>query len=110
MSKWNRARLIAAKVGKTVLKGEFVLKLDRFLPHILVIVGIFTLCIYLNLRMDQTMVAREKGRVALERAKVCYYQKVCSLAELEQVNAVEQRLLDKGSLVAPPQKPAKVLD
>lgn len=109
MSKWENFRRGASRILRIVLKGEVVLRLDRFLPHILVIVGIFALSIYLNLRIDQTLVRREQGRVALEQAKVCYYQKVCALAQIKQVNNVEQRLVELGSGVSMPEKPAVIV-
>lgn len=106
---WAKVRGTSVNLVKSILRGDIVLKLDRFLPHILVVAGLCALCIYVNLRFDQTMVEREQNRKALEQVKVCYSQKVCQLAEIRQVNNVVEMLASEGVDVAMPQKPARII-
>jgi len=107
--KWIKVRKTMVNLVKSILLGNIVLKLDRFLPHILVVAALFAVCIYVNLRIDQTMVEREQNRRALEQAKVCYSQKVCQLAEIRQVNNVVELLASEGVDVAMPEKPARII-
>jgi len=106
---WSDVRKITANLFKSVLRGDIVLKLDRFLPHIIVTMVLCIVCIYASLKIDETMVAREKNRRVLEETKICYSQKVCKLAEMRQVNNVVELLAEEGIEVSMPQKPATII-
>lgn len=84
-----------------------MLKLDRFLPHVVYIAFLCALSIYINLKMDETMVRREQNRRTLEQTKVYCSQKICELAELRQVNNIEKLLEERGIDVSMPEKPAR---
>ena len=105
----KKAGIIAKNLTVSILRGEIVLKLDPFLPHILVLAVLCTVAIFANLKIDQTLVEREKNRRTLEEAKICYAQKVCQLAEARQINNVSETLSEKGIEVGMPEKPATII-
>lgn len=106
---WKRVRQVSRNLFRATLKGELVLKFDRFLPHILVLVVLCSLSIWVNLRMDRTMVQCEQNRIELQRLKIVYDQKVCDLAQIRQVNNVTARLSTLGIDVSTPEKPATMI-
>jgi len=106
---WKRVAIASKNLFMSILRGEIVLKLDRFLPHIIVAIVLCIFCIWVNLKIDESLVEREKGRRELEQAKICYSQKVCQLAEMKQVNNVVSLLASEGVEVAMPEKPATIV-
>ncbi|MDD6363867.1 MAG: FtsL-like putative cell division protein [Bacteroidales bacterium] len=104
---WAKVRKATVNLTKSILRGDIVLKLDRFLPHVVYIAFLCALSIYINLKMDETMVRREQNRRTLEQTKVYCSQKICELAELRQVNNIEKLLEERGIDVSMPEKPAR---
>lgn len=106
---WAKTKGITVNLTKSIIRGEIVLKLDRFLPHIIVAVIVSTLCIYANLKFDQTLVQRENNRKELEMIKISYSQKICQLAEARQVNNIARLLESNGLNITSPRKPATII-
>lgn len=106
---WKIVSKTTINLLKSVGRGEIVLKLDRFLPHIILSAALCVVCIYVNLKFDETLVEREQNRKLLEETKISYNQKVCQLAEMRQVNNVVKLLAEEGIDVAMPEKPATIV-
>jgi len=106
---WKKGREVTVNLTKSIIRGEIVLKLDRFLPHILVAALVSIVCIYAILKFDNTLVQREDNRKELEMVKIAYSQKVCQLAEVKQVNNIGELLESKGLDITSPKKPATII-
>lgn len=106
---WKKISNATVRLLKSVARGDIVLKLDRFLPHIILGAVLCIVCIFVNLKFDETLVEREQNRKLLEETKISYNQKVCQLAEMRQVNNVVRLLAEQDITVAMPEKPATIV-
>ena len=64
----NKERLTFGTVMKSILSGDILLllRVDRLLPYILVLFALGWINIFLNYKIEQTMVEVERNKVILE--------------------------------------------
>lgn len=94
------------------LRGEFLLRFrfDRYFLHIIYFFILCTLNIWLTLKIEQTMLNKEKNSARLEELKIYHAQKTCELVSLDRLSTVEDLLRKNGSDLAVPEKPADKIE
>ena len=99
------------KVIKSILSGDILLllRVDRLLPYILVLFALGWINIFLNYKIERTLVEVENNKVLLENYKIYHAQKTCEYVSLDRISTVEEMLEQKQSEVTTPQKPADII-
>lgn len=99
-------------VLKSILKGEFIHKLNvgLFFPQIAYTFFLFTMFILLSLLVDNTLTIMENKKDELNDLKIVKTQKTYELVRLNRRSTVSTLLLESGSEVKEPEKPAIVLE
>lgn len=95
-----------------VLKGELLLRLriDRFFIHILYTFLMFWVVILVSMMVQNTLVKVERNRAVIKDLKIYKAQKTVELVSLGRMENVKGNLLEKGSEVTSPGKPAHLID
>ena len=104
----GKEKLAAKTVMKSIWSGDILLllRVDKLLPYILFLFVLGWVNIFLNYRIEQTMVQVEKNQKLLKEYKVYHAQKTYEYVTLSRINTVESMLEDAGSKITAPQKPA----
>jgi len=107
-----------ANIGKTfknllnaTARGEVLLRMraDKYLAHIVYLFVLIAFNLFVNLKIDETMVKREQNRKTLEDVKIFHAQKTCELAGYDRISRVRELLVQSGSKVTLPEKKAERL-
>lgn len=112
MNKESTQEKVTVKtVIRSILSGDILLllRVDRLLPYILFLFMLGLINIFLNYKIEQTMVKVETNKVLLEEYKVYHAQKTYEFVKLGRISTVEKMLEDGGSKVAAPLKPAETI-
>ena len=107
----NTEKVTVKTVFKSILSGDILLllRVDRFLPVILFLFLLGLINIFLNYKIEQTMVKVERNKVILEEYKIYHAQKTCEFVGLDRISTIEQLLIENKSEVKAPQKPADII-
>lgn len=107
----NKERLTFGTVMKSILSGDILLllRVDRLLPYILVLFVLGWINIFLNYKIEQTMVEVERNKVLLENYKIYHAQKTYEFVRMGRISTVENMLDAGGSNVGTPTKPAAII-
>lgn len=101
----------AKNVFLAIVRGELLLRMraDKFLLHIAYLFFIVWISMFINLKIDGTMVRLENNRRTLEDLRIYHAQKTCELAGYDRFSKVQELLEKSGSKVGLPMKPAENL-
>ena len=104
-------KLTVKTVFKSILNGDILLllRVDRLLPYILVLLVMGWVNILLNYKIEQTMVKVESNKVILENYKIYHAQKTYEFVRSGRISTVEEMLEKGGSQVKTPVKPAETI-
>ena len=104
-------KLTVTTVVKSILRGDILLllRVDRFLPVILFLFLLGLINIFLNYKIEQTMVKVERNKVILEEYKIYHAQKTYEFVKLGRMSTVQKMLEEGGSEVTAPVKPAEII-
>lgn len=107
----NKERLSFGTVIRSILSGDILLllRVDRLLPYILVLFALGWINIFLNYKIEQTMVEVERNKVLLENYKIYHAQKTYEFVRMGRISTVESMLEKGGSEVSTPTKPAETI-
>ena len=107
----NKERLSIGTVIKSILSGDILLlmRVDKLLPYILVLFALGWINIFLNYKIEQTMVEVERNKVLLENYKIYHAQKTYEFVRMGRISTVEDMLEKGGSEVSTPIKPADTI-
>ena len=107
----TKERLTFSTVMKSILSGDILLllRVDRLLPYILVLFALGWINIFLNYKIEQTMVEVERNKVLLENYKIYHAQKTYEFVKMGRISTVESMLETGGSDVGTPVKPAETI-
>jgi hypothetical protein len=107
----NKERLTFGTVMKSILSGDILLllRVDRLLPYILVLFALGWINIFLNYKIEQTMVEVERNKVILENYKIYHAQKTYEFVKMGRISTVESMLEKGGSKLTTPTKPAETI-
>ncbi len=99
------------KVIKSILSGDILLllRVDRLLPYILVLFALGWINIFLNYKIERTLVEVENNKVLLENYKIYHAQKTYQFVKMGRISTIEDMLEKGGSKVGTPEKPAETI-
>lgn len=105
----NKERLTVGTVIKSIFSGNILmlLRVDRLLPYILFLFVLGWVNIFLNYKIEQTMVAVENNKEVLEFYRNSHAKKTYEFAKSCTKSSVKAMLMESGSTLAPPEKPAE---
>lgn len=111
MSTEEKNRVTAKTVIKAIWSGDILLMLrvDKLLPYILFLFALGWINIFLNYRIEQTMVQVEKNQKILKQYKIYHAQKTYEFVRMNRISTVGKMLEEAGSEVAAPEKPAYII-
>ena len=92
----NTEKVTVKTVFKSILSGD-----------ILFLLGLIN--IFLNYKIEQTMVKVERNKVILEEYKIYHAQKTYEFVKLGRMSTVQKMLEEGGSEVTAPVKPAEII-
>ena len=104
-------RATVGTVLKSILSGDILLllRVDRYLPHILVLFALGWINIFLNYKIEQVMVQVENNKAILEDYKIYHAQKTYQFVKMGRISTVEDMLDKSGSELGAPIKPAETI-
>jgi hypothetical protein len=107
----NKGRVSVKTVIKSILSGDILLlmRVDRALPYILFLFVLGWINIFLNYKIEQTMVEVERNKVILENYKIYHAQKTYEFVKMGRISTVESMLEKGGSKLTTPTKPAETI-
>lgn len=107
----KKERLTIGTVMKSILSGDILLllRVDRLLPYILVLFALGWINIFLNYKIEQTMVEVERNKKILENYKIYHAQKTYEFISMGRISTIESMLDKEGSQVGTPVKPAETI-
>ena len=99
------------RVIKSILSGDILLllRVDRLLPYILVLFALGWINIFLNYKIERTLVEVENNKVLLENYKIYHAQKTYQFVKMGRISTIEDMLEKGGSKVGTPEKPAETI-
>ena len=99
------------RVIESILSGDILLllRVDRLLPYILVLFALGWINIFLNYKIERTLVEVENNKVLLENYKIYHAQKTYQFVKMGRISTVENMLEKGGSDVQTPSKPAETI-
>ena len=99
------------KVIESILSGDILLllRVDRLLPYILVLFALGWINIFLNYKIERTLVEVENNKVLLENYKIYHAQKTYQFVKMGRISTIEDMLEKGGSKVGTPEKPAETI-
>lgn len=105
----TQEKMTMKTVIRSILSGDILLllRVDRLLPYIMFLFMLGLINIFLNYKIEQTMVKVEANKAILEDYKVYHAQKTYEFVKLGRISTVEKMLEEGGSRVAAPVKPAE---
>ena len=104
-------RATVGTVLKSILSGDILLllRVDRYLPHILVLFALGWINIFLNYKIEQVMEQVENNKAILEDYKIYHAQKTYQFVKMGRISTVEDMLDKSGSELGAPIKPAETI-
>lgn len=105
-------------VGKSVIefirslaRGDLLLRMrvDKLFPYILYTFALAWASIWLSYKVEQTMLKVEDNKKKIEDLKIDHAKKTYELVGLNRISKVEALLVEMGSDVKAPEKPADIL-
>ena len=99
------------RVIESILSGDILLllRVDRLLPYILVLFALGWINIFLNYKIERTLVEVENNKVLLENYKIYHAQKTYQFLKMGRISTIEDMLEKGGSKVGTPEKPAETI-
>lgn len=94
---------------RAILRGEFLMRFDRYFMHIIWTFLLFWGMILSSMVVQKTLVQVEKNKETLSEMKIYHAQKTVQIARLGRISTVENLLEENGSQVTLPEKPADIV-
>lgn len=101
-----RKRLLKAIINGDIL---LLLRADRLFPYIIYFCILGWTSIWMSYKIEQTMTEVERNKQELEKLKIYHAQKTCEFAGMDRISTIEQLLIENGSEVKAPEKPANTI-
>ena len=106
-----KEKISAIKILKSIISGDILLVMGvhRLFQYILYIFILGWISIWMSYKAEQTMTLVEANKKELETLKIHHAQKTCEYVGLDRISTIEAMLIEKGSEVKAPAKPAVML-
>ncbi len=107
----GKGKLTAKAVMKSIWSGDILLllRVDKLLPYILFLFALGWINIFMNYKIEQTMVQVEKNQKILKEYKIYHAQKTYEFVKMNRISTVENMLEEAGAEVSAPEKPAFII-
>jgi hypothetical protein len=108
---WKAIGNAMIEVIRSIGRGDLILRMrvDKLFPYILYTFALAWASIWLSLKVEQTMLQVEKNKKTISELKITHAKKTYDLMKLNRLSTVESMLLEYGSEVKAPDKPADIL-
>lgn len=108
---WKAIGNAMIEVIRSIGRGDLILRMrvDKIFPYILYTFALAWASIWLSLKVEQTMLTVEKNKKIISELKIDHARKTYELARLKRLSTVEDMLIECGSDVKTPEKPADIL-
>jgi len=109
--KKDKEKLTIGTIFGSIIRGDILLllRVDRLLPYILVLFVMGWINIFLNYKIERTLVQVEANKVLLENYRIYHAQKTYQFVRMGRLSTVENMLEKAGSKVGTPEKPAETI-
>lgn len=99
------------KILKAIVNGDILLlmRADKLFPYILYIFILGWISVWLGYRTELAMTEVENNKKILETLKIQHIQKTCEHVGAGRVKTIESLLIEHGSPVKAPEKPADII-
>jgi hypothetical protein len=106
-----KEKISVVKVLKSIVSGDILLVMGvhRLFPYILYAFILGWVSIWMSYKAEQTMTLVEANKKELETLKIHHAQKTCEYVGLDRISTIEEMLIEKGSEVRAPEKPADII-
>ena len=108
---WKALGNAIIEVIRSIGRGDLLLRMrvDKLFPYILYTFFLAWVSIWLSFKVEQTMLKVETNKKTIEQLKIDHAKKTYDLVKLNRISTVETMLLEYGSEVKAPDKPADIL-
>ena len=105
---WKAVWKAAIEIIRSIGRGDFLLKLrvDKLFPYILHMIVLGIISIALSYGAEKTMHKVEVNKNRIESLKYANANKHCEIIGLSRISTVERMLVEAGSQIRIPEKPA----
>ncbi len=109
---WKAVSNAVLETLKSIGRGDILLRMrvDKLFPFILYTFALALTSIWLSYKADQTMYRVETNKKIIENLKIDNARKTCEIVGLTRISTVEKMLLEAGSEVKAPDKPADIIE
>lgn len=109
---WKAVSNAVLETLKSIGRGDILLRMrvDKLFPFILYTFALALTSIWLSYKADQTMYRVETNKKIMENLKIDNARKTCEIVGLTRISTVEKMLLEAGSEVKAPDKPADIIE
>lgn len=109
---WKAAGSAFLETVRSIGRGDILLRMrvDKLFPYILYTFALAWISIWLSYKVEQTMLTVEQNKKTIEQLKINHSKKTCEIVGLTRISTVEKMLLEAGSQVKAPDKPADRLE
>ncbi|MBO5418492.1 MAG: hypothetical protein J6A22_00260 [Bacteroidales bacterium] len=107
-------KAIIKAIKETVLsigRGDILMRMQvhRLFPFILYAFILGWVSIWLSYKTEQAMLAVERNKYTIDTLKIRHAEKTCEIASMNRMSTIEQMLIESGSELMAPEKPADIL-
>lgn len=108
---WKAVGNAAIETIRSIARGDILLRMrvDKLFPCILYVFVLSWISIWLSYKVEQTMLKAENNKKTIEYLKINHAKKTCEIVGLTRISTVETMLLEVGSEIKAPDKPADIL-
>ena len=108
---WKAVGNAVIETLRSIGRGDILLRMrvDKLFPFILYTFALALTSIWLSYKADQTMFRVETNKKIFEDLKIANAKKTCEKVGLTRISTVEKMLLEAGSEVKAPDKPADII-
>ena len=108
---WKAVGNAVIETLRSIGRGDILLRMrvDKLFPFILYTFALALTSIWLSYKADQTKFRVETNKKIIEDLKIDNAKKTCEIVGLTRISTVEKMLLEAGSEVKAPDKPADII-
>ena len=108
---WKAVGNAVIETLRSIGRGDILLRMrvDKLFPFILYTIALALTSIWLSYKADQTMFRVETNKKIIEDLMIDNAKKTCEIVGLTRISTVEKMLLEAGSEVKAPDKPADII-
>lgn len=109
---WKAVAKAAKETILSIGRGDILIRMQvhRLFPFILYAFILGWVSIWFSYKTEQAMLAVEKNKYTIDTLKIRHAEKTCEIAGMNRMSTIERMLIESGSELKAPEKPADVLE